>query len=169
MRDLSKLVFAGFAVMITGDAFAATATTTFQAKIVINASCVINNANVLDFGTPVPGILAANIDAATTLSVTCTNLTPFTVGLDGGLNSGGSVTARKMKGGPANELINYAIYRDTLRTQNWGVTIAGTPDVVSSSGTGVAQTFNVYGRVAGPQTTPQPGTYTDTVTVTLTY
>lgn len=168
MRNLARIA----AILITsasGNALAATATTTFQAKIVINASCVINNANLLDFGTPVPGILSSNIDAATTLSVTCTNLTPFTLGLDGGLNSGGSVSARKMKGGPANELINYAIYRDTLRTLNWGVTISGTPDVVSSTGSGVAQTFNVYGRVPGPQTTPQPGTYTDTVTLTLTY
>ncbi|MCE3520182.1 spore coat protein U domain-containing protein, partial [Escherichia coli] len=35
-------------------------------------------------------------------------------------------------------------------------------------GSGAAQPYTVYGRVP-VQTTPAPGTYTDTITVTVTY
>jgi spore coat protein U-like protein len=48
----------------------------------------------------------------------------------------------------------------------WGITI-GT-DTVSATGNGAAQTHTVYGRVPA-QTTPAPATYSDTVTVTVTY
>jgi outer membrane usher protein len=39
---------------------------------------------------------------------------------------------------------------------------------VASTGNGASQPFTVYGRVP-PQTTPTPGAYSDTVTVTVTY
>jgi spore coat protein U-like protein len=39
---------------------------------------------------------------------------------------------------------------------------------VSGTGTGLTQTLTVYGRVA-PQTTPKPGTYSDTIIATVTY
>jgi len=48
----------------------------------------------------------------------------------------------------------------------WGNTI-GT-NTVASTGTGAAQSFTVYGRIPS-QTTPAPATYTDTITVTVTY
>lgn len=163
MRVYGKLL-AALAVMASGSAWAATATTTFQSRIVINAQCIINSANTLDFGTN--GVLAANLDLTTTLSVTCTNLTTYNVGLDGGLNSGGSVTARRMRGGPASELISYSLWTNAARTANWGNTIGA--DTVSATGTGAAQVYTIYGRVPA-QTTPRPGTYTDTVTLTVTY
>jgi spore coat protein U-like protein len=39
---------------------------------------------------------------------------------------------------------------------------------VSGTGNGAGQTITIFGRVPA-QTTPAPGTYTDTVTVTVTY
>jgi spore coat protein U-like protein len=51
-------------------------------------------------------------------------------------------------------------------TQNWGQTI-GT-DTVAATGNGAAQPFTVFGQVPA-QTTPSPGLYTDTITVTVTY
>ena len=62
--------------------------------------------------------------------------------------------------------INYSLYNNSGRTTNWGNTI-GT-DTVSSTGTGASQSFTVYGRVPA-QTTPAPATYSDTITVTVTY
>jgi spore coat protein U-like protein len=40
--------------------------------------------------------------------------------------------------------------------------------MVSGTGIGSSQNYTVYGRVQA-QTTPAPGTYTDTITVTVTY
>jgi spore coat protein U-like protein len=110
-------------------------------------------------------VLAGNVDQTSTITVECTNTTPYNIGLNQGVN-GGSVTTRQMKGGPTNQLINYSLSSDAARTVNWGQTI-GT-DTVAGTGNGSQQAYTVYGRVP-PQTTPSPGTYTDTITVTVTY
>ena len=151
------------AMLGSATAYASTSiTTTFQAKVTIAASCVIGGATTLDFGTP--GLLTANVDQTSTISVQCSSTTPFNIGLDKGTN-GTSVTNRLMKGATA-ATVQYSIYSDSGRTSNWGNTI-GT-DTVASTGTGSSQSFTVYGRIA-PQTTPAPDVYTDTVTVTVTY
>jgi spore coat protein U-like protein len=62
--------------------------------------------------------------------------------------------------------VNYSLFRNATRTQVWGQTI-GT-DTVTGTGTGANQALTIYGRVPA-QAVPPPGTYTDTVTVTITY
>ena len=63
-------------------------------------------------------------------------------------------------------IVNYSLYSDSGRTTVWGNTV-GT-DTVAATGSGASQSYTVYGRVTA-QTTPAPGTYSDTVTVTVTY
>ncbi|EBW2353380.1 ABC transporter permease subunit, partial [Salmonella enterica subsp. enterica serovar Enteritidis] len=63
-------------------------------KISITNECKTVTATDLDFGSS--GVISAAIDATSTITVTCTKGTPFSVGLGQGLN-GASVTARKMK------------------------------------------------------------------------
>lgn len=128
----------------------------------ITASCIINSAGNLVF--PSTGVIAANVDATSTLSVQCTNTTPYNIGLNAGTGTGATVAVRKMTNGAAT--INYSLYSDSGRTTVWGNTV-GT-DTVSSTGTGSAQSFTIYGRVP-PQTTPAAATYSDTITVTVTY
>lgn len=142
---------------------AATTTSTFTVSITLVATCTINSASTLNFGNSV-GVLSANVDQTSTLSVTCSNTTPYNIGFDAGTASGATVTTRKMTSG-ANT-VSYALYSDTGRTTNWGNTV-GT-DTVAATGNGAAQSYTVYGRVP-TQTTPAPGTYTDTITVTVTY
>jgi spore coat protein U-like protein len=153
---LGSLMFAA------GRCEAATVTTTFTVQITIQANCAINSASTLDFGTQ--GVLNANIDQTSTIQVSCTNTTPYNVGLSAGTGAGATVATRKMTSG--GNTIDYSLYRDAARTQVWGTTI-GT-DTVSATGNGAAQTHTVYGRVP-PQGTPAPATYTDTITVTVTY
>jgi spore coat protein U-like protein len=62
--------------------------------------------------------------------------------------------------------VGYALYSNAGRTTNWGNTV-GT-DTVSGTGNGTGQALTVYGRVP-PQSTPAPGAYSDTITVTVTY
>ncbi|MGH6812252.1 MAG: Csu type fimbrial protein [Methylocella sp.] len=146
-----------------GDAEAATVTGTFNVQVIIAATCVLNSSTNLSFGTQ--GVLAAPINDQSTITVTCTNTTPYNIGLDKGLN-GGSVTTREMKGVVSAALVNYSLFRDAPMTLNWGQTI-GT-DTVGASGTGSAQPFTVYGQIPA-QPTPAPDTYNDTITVTVTY
>jgi spore coat protein U-like protein len=141
---------------------AATTTSTFTVQVAITASCTITSASTLNFGTQ--GVLAANVDQTSTLQVQCTNTTPYNIGLDVGTGSGATVATRKLTSG--GNTVNYSLYSDSGRTTVWGNTVA--TDTVASTGTGSAQSFTVYGRVPA-QSTPAPGTYTDTITVTVTY
>jgi spore coat protein U-like protein len=142
---------------------AATTTSTFTVSITLVATCTINSASTLNFGNSV-GVLSANVDQTSTISVTCSNTTPYNIGLDAGTASGATVTTRKLTSG--GNTVNYALYSDTGRTTNWGNTVS--TDTVAATGNGSAQSYTVYGRVP-TQTTPAPGTYTDTITVTVTY
>ena len=153
--------FSGMDASINVNCSGPATTTTFNVTATVPTTCSIATNN-LNFGTA--GVLAANTDATTTLSPACTNGTPYNIGLNQGVN-GGSVTTRAMKAaGPA--LINYSLFRDAGRTMNWGQTI-GT-DTAAGTGTGLAQSATVYGRIPA-QATPSPGTYNDTIVVTLTY
>jgi spore coat protein U-like protein len=145
-----------------GASFAATATTTFTVQVTLTATCVINSAGTLNFGTQ--GVLTANVDQTSTIAVQCTDTTPYDIGLDAGVGSGASVATRKMTSGGAT--VNYRLYSDTGRTTVWGNTVL--TDTVNATGNGASQSYTVYGRIPA-QTTPAPGTYTDTVTVTVTY
>ncbi|KSV64860.1 spore coat protein U [Sinorhizobium sp. GW3] len=160
-RALAVLAFGATGFQYS--AFAATATGNLTVRITIQAECKIQTATDLDFGTR--GVIDANLDQSTTIGVQCTTGTPYTVGLSAGAGSGATVALRKMTG-PAAATINYILYRDTARTQLWGVT-AGT-DTVAGTGNGNVQNLTVYGRVP-PQATPAAGVYTDTVAITVTY
>ena len=145
-----------------GASQAATTTSTFTVQATIIASCTINSASTLNFGSQ--GVLTANVDNTSTLQVQCTNTTPYNIGLDAGTGTGATVAVRKMTSG-ANT-VNYSLYSDSGRATVWGNTI-GT-NTVAATGNGAAQSYTVYGRVTA-QTTPAPATYTDTITVTVTY
>ena len=141
---------------------ATTTTSTFTVQATIIASCTINSASTLNFGSI--GVLTAAVNQTSTLQVQCTNTTPYNIGLDVGTGTGATVAVRKMTSG-ANT-VNYSLYSDSGRTTVWGNTV-GT-DTVAATGSGASQSYTVYGRVTA-QTTPAPGTYSDTVTVTVTY
>lgn len=115
----------------------------------------------LAFGS-VPGRIAANVDRTTAIGLTCTGRTAWQLGIGNGLNASGNLRRMRSAGG---QFVPYELYRDSGRSQRWGATV-GT-DTVGGTGTGAAQSQTVYGRVA-PQTAT-PGSYTDTVVVTVTY
>ncbi len=163
MKTAARLGIIAALALLAGRAEAVTATSSFTVQLTIAAQCTIVSTSTLNFGTN--GVINANIEQSATLNVQCTNTTPYNIGLDGGAN-GGTTTTRLMKGGPTNETIQYKLFSNSGRTTNWGNTV-GT-DTVASTGNGASQPFTIYGRVP-PQTTPTPGAYSDTVTVTVTY
>jgi spore coat protein U-like protein len=129
----------------------------FTVSANVQQTCTVS-AGTLDFGN-VAGFLTANRDAQSTVSVKCLSGTAYKVGLDNGQHG-----TRRMAG--PGGFINYELYRNSGRSQRWGNT-PGT-DTYDASGNGNTQNLVVYGRVP-PQSTPAAGTYTDTVTVTVTY
>ena len=134
----------------------------------ILANCHLST-TPLNFGSA--SLLTSNVDATATLTVQCTNSTPYSIGLDGGANASGS--QRRMLNGASN-YISYNLYTDAARSAAWSTTTSassctnGGGTCVLGTGTGSNQSVTVYGRVP-PQTSPAVGTYTDTVIATITF
>ncbi len=138
-------------------AHAATTTTTFDVTANVPTSCSVSAGGALAFGT----YANAQIDATTTVDVTCTSGGTYTVGLS---NGGNYVTNRRMKDA-GTDYLNYELYKENLRTNRWGDSGG---ELVSGAGSGSAQTLTVYGRLPAGQGLIA-GAYTDTITVTVTY
>lgn len=153
----------------TGQSPAATATYTLNVTGTVTASCTLTGVAVA-FGALSS---SANTNATGSVTVNCTPGNAYTIALNGGANA--SALQRRMLNG-ASSYASYNLYQPTS-TGNaeaagpvaWGdgnVTATGT--TFGSTGTGAAQVFNVYGQVPSGQTLTA-GSYSDAVTVTLTY
>jgi spore coat protein U-like protein len=144
---------------------AATATGSFSSQLTITADCQVSATN-LNFGSN--GVLNAALNTTSTISVQCTNNQGYKISLNGGNGTSGTVAVRTMElgGSDAVSFVNYTMATDVNQTSNWGNTI-GT-DTVPGTGNGAVQNYTVYGRVQA-QTTPVAGSYSDLVTVTVTY
>jgi spore coat protein U-like protein len=142
-------------------AHAATRTATFRVSATVQSDCTIT-ATDLAFGTL--GLLAANVDATSTLTITCTSGANYQIALNPGTVSGSTIEDRKMASG-TNQL-GFQIYRNAARTQVWGQTSG--MDTQGGTGTGAVSTVTVYGRVP-PQLTPPAGTYETQITATISY
>ncbi|HUJ29289.1 MAG TPA: spore coat U domain-containing protein [Myxococcales bacterium] len=163
-----KILFAlaaAAAIAIAGDstARAATATSTVAVSATVVKNCTMTN-GAITFGNydPVVTNAAANLDVASTgFSVSCTKGVGYAISLDLGSNATG--TTRRMKDA-AGDFLNYEIYNDSGRTTVWNATntVAGT------AASKAALALTAYGRVPSAQDVPT-GSYTDTVTATVTF
>jgi spore coat protein U domain-containing protein, fimbrial subunit CupE1/2/3/6 len=135
---------------------------TFTSQSTLAATCTVTSAPALNFGNQ--QIPATDVDATSTIQVRCTKATPYNIGLDAGTGSDAAVAARKMTSGGA--AVIYSLYSDSVHTAVWGDTI-GT-DTVAATGAGSTRSHTVYGHLPA-QSTHAAGTYTDTITVTVTY
>ncbi|WP_443093206.1 Csu type fimbrial protein [Duganella flavida] len=137
-------------------------TVTFDVTLTIIADCTIAASN-LNFGSS-QGVLATTVNATTSLNVTCTNTTPYNVGLNAGTGTGSTTAARLMSGTGANtSTVSYTL-KQTSGGSNWGNT-QGT-DTVSGTGSGSSQALTVFGNIP-VQSTPQPDAYKSTITATV--
>ena len=87
------------------------------------------------------------------------------ISLDYGVN-GGNSSSRYMINNNGTNKIAYQLYQNADYSTVWG-----TNDLAYkvSSFPATTQTYTVYGRVFSSASRPPAGTYTDSVTVTLTY
>jgi spore coat protein U-like protein len=162
MRNFASRAALAAAALVLGlsGANAATATGTIGVSATVTSTCVVNPSTPVAFGG-IASNYTGDVDANGIVSVTCANTLPYSVGLD---NGGNFLVSRRMISGI--NFLNYQLFSDNARTQVWGTTI-GT-DTVPGIGSGVAQTYTVYGRVPVGQTII-PGSYADTVNVTVTF
>jgi spore coat protein U-like protein len=146
--------------LVPGAALAGDDTDTFTVSATVLATCEVI-ADDLEFGDYDP-VQASPLDAETSLSVTCTSGTPYTLGLSLGDGAGASVANRYMQDG-ADQLA-YILYQNSGRTTLWGES----SNTLAGVGDGIADTIDVFGRVPMQQAAPA-GEYEDTITVTVTW
>ncbi|WP_200845213.1 spore coat U domain-containing protein [Roseomonas sp. 18066] len=133
------------------------------------AACTLA-ATPLAFGNYSPRA-AATTTSVGTISLTCVALIglnlSYSIRLSAG--GGGSYAARRMASGASH--LAYQLFRDSAGASIWGDGTGGTA-VVSGTETlfllGSGRSFSVYGRIPAGQNVA-PGSYTDTVQVTVTY
>jgi spore coat protein U-like protein len=133
------------------------------------ASCSASIAGNLVFGAydPIVANKTVALDRTATATVNCSNNAPYTVTVGQGTFPAGTSTdiapVRQMANG-ANRL-GYFIYQDSARTTVLGNTV-GTGLV--RIGSGSPQAVTMYGQIPAGLN-GSPGSYTDTVIVTVTY
>ncbi|MBU3719487.1 MAG: spore coat protein U domain-containing protein [Burkholderiaceae bacterium] len=157
---LSTLVVssaAAIAALSIHPAQAATGSTNFDVSIQVNATCAISASNMA-FGSITTGT-TSNSDATSTLTVNCSNGTPYTISLGNGANFS---NVRRMAWG--GSYIEYSLFQDNSRTTQWSLT-----QTKSGTGNGADQSITVYGRVPSGQVITNTGSYGDTVVATITY
>lgn len=146
---------------LTGTSLGATS---FNASVTLGGTCTIT-ASAVNFGTVAS--LASAQTASGALAVTCSNTMPYSIALNAGTTTGNTIAARKMSlGGSGPGVVSYQLYQDGGFTTLWGDGTTGA--TYPGTGTGTLQSIPVHGLVPG-QATPASGTYTDTVTATVTY
>jgi spore coat protein U-like protein len=166
MRKILTSTLAAAAVAAAGSASAATVTTTFGVTATVLKTCSVA-ANPLGFGnyTPGSGALAAN----TTVNVKCTKGTTFTVALNGGTTTGGTISQRLMSNG--TDTLQYNLYTTAAFATLFGDGTTG--NTMPGTGTGVATAvaLTVFGSLPDNATNQNvsTGAYSDTVNVTVTY
>ncbi|MBU3724138.1 MAG: spore coat protein U domain-containing protein [Burkholderiaceae bacterium] len=136
---------------------AASGSANFDVSIQVNATCAISASN-MSFGSITTGT-TSNTDATSSLTVNCSNGTPYAISLSNGANFS---NVRRMAWGAS--YIEYSLFQDNSRATEWS-----TSKAKSGVGNGSDQTLTVYGRIPSGQNVTNTGNYGDTVIATVSY
>lgn len=149
--------------LIGGLTQAATATGTLNVSAVVADYCELGSTSVsLNLGSYVP---TAESSLAAAIQVRCTVGTLANLGLGYGLNASGT-TRRLQHATDPTVFLSYELYQPN------GTTVwqpPGAAGVVSFTGTGISQGFNVTGIIPVGQWAIKTGSYSDTVVITVTF
>ena len=149
-------LIAGMLLGWSGSVCAGTATATMTVTTSVLPACSVSGAPVA-FGTYVQMSTASQHSSVT---LNCSTGVDYAVALDEGAQGDGS-TRRMARADGAT--IAYDLYRDAAHQQRWSSGGAG----ATGTGSGSAQSIPVYARIL-PTSAPA-GTYSDNVTITVTY
>jgi len=135
----------------------------------VNSNCNVSVSSI-NFGST-GSFISSAIDTTGTINVQCTDGSPFSVGLDNGqhANSG----QRRMQA-LAGQYVSYGLYTDSAYSLAWTTSTSttscsgGTGTCALGTGTGSSQPITIYAQIP-PQNAPAPGSYADTVVVTVTF
>lgn len=138
------------------------AASSFTVRANVTASCTVSVSD-MNFGV-IDAAVEAPVDQTATISVSCTNASAYTVGLDYGRQpTDFGPSGRRMANG--GNVLAYGLYHDASHTLGWAL---GAGAVSAGKGTGGNQTLTVFGRIFASQQA-MVGIYRDTVVVVVAY
>ncbi|HVN42744.1 MAG TPA: spore coat U domain-containing protein [Steroidobacteraceae bacterium] len=151
-----------FALAGSAQAYTNSTTAQFTVGATYQSNCLATATNI-NFGN-FNG--TADLTSNGTISVNCTNGTPFSVGLSTG---SGTFATRTMKSG--SNVLNYNLYLDNQFTTIWDNASNLNSGTGAGMGSGSVQTYTVFGKLpyAGSNQSAPPGSYSDTITATVSY
>jgi len=157
-------------LLCTAVAHAETSTGNLDVSATILTSCSVS-ASAMAFGVVVPG---TDKDTEAVVSVLCTSGTTYTLDVGDGLyqiSTGGSTgnLYRRQMASAANRL-PYMFFQEPARVTEIAASVANTNFITSTVGDGSTQTYTLYGRVVGAESSASPpGSYSDTVIITVAF
>ena len=127
------------------------------------------NASTMDFGA-VDALQAGPIESVSKVTTRCTKGTSYQMALEPSgspvpTNGTGILRSASTVVGNPDTYVTYSLYRDAGRTQTWGNQFGSNTN--NQVGSGMEQEWPVYGRITSVNVIPN--SYTDTVTVKVTY
>jgi len=137
----------------------------FRVTANVSNSCSVS-ATPVDFGSR--GKLDAEATTTGTITVRCGSGIAYRLALNAGTSVGATMNNRLMTRGGGSETLRYNLFTSPSHASIWGDGGSGTL-FVSGTGSGGDQRFSVYGRIPAQSPTPNPGSYSDMITVTMTY
>ncbi|MCT2385963.1 Csu type fimbrial protein [Erwinia pyrifoliae] len=154
-----------FGICLLGQQQTGTFTVPITVTITITNDCTTITAPAINFGSA--PLVGSFLPVNQSISVVCTVGSTYTVGLNNGLHATGN--QRYMASG--SNLLAYQIYQGSGSTY-WGS--IGTARVSSSASNSISsdqltRTFNYNALILTSQNTPVAGSYSDTVTVDLSF
>jgi spore coat protein U-like protein len=189
MKNIAILTLCGSSLLLSvSTSQAVTSSGTIGATLTLTNGCLINGSpaqNGINFGTLNFGTSPATFSTLTTtltgaaggnsFGIQCTTGASYTVQVTGSTN-GAPGTIVGTPGTPARYLVNttdatqgvaYSIYSDSA----FANVIANNAAIPKASTTAGVDNYIVYGRIqgGGNSVTVAPGTYTDTINVSVTY
>lgn len=134
-----------------------------NASATIEPMCQTLTAGELAFGTYNP-LADTDTEATAEVTVNCTKGTTVTLALDAGSTTGADYSQRLL--GNGDETLNYNLFSSADHSQ-----VLDDTNTLSDSGAGLtsALTFTVFGMIPKGQLDVAPGSYTDSVTLTVAY
>jgi spore coat protein U-like protein len=143
------------------------ATAQFNVTATVLSTCSAT-ATAVAFPNYTPG--GGAVTATGTITIKCTNLTPYTVSLNAGTTTGDAFTQRLMANGAAT--LQYNLYTTSAYSTVFGDG-SGSTGTVTGTGAGIntGTTVTVYGQLPDNATNQAAGTlsYSDLITATVSY
>lgn len=165
-RLLATIVIAASLFGAGGVAQAASpATTTMTVSTSIPTTCSLGTVSNVSFPSPQTLAVAVDTTASGSLQVTCTAGGTYTVIADDGGNYDNINATRRMRKGSTGAYLRYGLYTGSARNTAFPATTA---TATVQTGDGTAQTITLYAKLDA-QTATEAGSYTDAVTLTVTY